>query len=76
MVVSTESLRSLKPGIPDMLFEHEYYSDDHPSHYDIHPDGDRFVMIKSIGAESGFNQINIVLNWFDVLKEKMAGAGE
>ena len=42
--------------------------------YDIHPDGDRFLMLK--GEESVRNQINIVLNWFEVLKEIMAGAGE
>ena len=77
MAVSIETQPSLKPGIPEMLFEETYHTiySQFP-HYDIHPDGNQFVMIKSIGDESARNQINIVLNWFEVLKEKMAGAGE
>jgi len=34
--------------------------------YDIHPDGDKFVMIRS--WRSQLNSINIVLNWFEELK--------
>jgi protease II len=43
--------------------------------WDIHPDGKRFIMIQS--AESGESstaiprQINIVLNWFEELKQKV-----
>ncbi|MBN2031255.1 PD40 domain-containing protein, partial [bacterium] len=73
MAVSIETEPSLKPGIPELLFEGEYIGT-----YDIHPNSNRFLMIKSVEdeSESGFNQINIVLNWFEVLNEKMAGAGE
>jgi hypothetical protein len=37
--------------------------------YDIHPDGQRFIMVTESGGP--FNeraQINVVLNWFDELR--------
>jgi Tol biopolymer transport system component len=34
------------------------------SNYDVHPDGQRFLMVEAIGGE----RINIVLNWFEELK--------
>ena len=34
-------------------------------YHDIHPDGQRFLMIKE---NSGADQINVVLNWFEELK--------
>ncbi|MBN2031263.1 serine/threonine-protein kinase [bacterium] len=79
MAVSIETQPSLKPGIPELLFEESYHTiySQFP-HYDIHPHDNRFLMIKSVEDEPGsrYDQINIVLNWFEVLKEKMAGAGE
>ena len=74
MVVSVETEPSLKLGIPVLLFEKPYYSTQFNSQYDIHPDGYRFLMIKR--DESTFDQINIVLNWFEVLKDKMTLAQE
>ncbi|MBN2031327.1 serine/threonine-protein kinase [bacterium] len=76
MVVSVETEPSLRLGLPELLFEEPYYSTQANSQYDIHPDGNRFLMLKTEESESSTNQINIVLNWFEVLKEKMAGAGE
>ena len=35
--------------------------------FDVHPDGDRFVMVRSAEALSGFI---LVLNWFEELKAK------
>ena len=40
--------------------------------YDITPDGDRFVMIfPTEQTETDEAQINIVLNWFEELKERV-----
>jgi serine/threonine-protein kinase len=72
MVVSVETQPLLKLGMPKLLFEKPYIFDSRITQYDIHPDGNRFLMIKS--EESKSNKINIVLNWFEVLKEKMADA--
>ena len=73
MVVSVETEPSLKLGMPEPLFERQFFSL-WGSQYDIHPDGQRFLMIKSSASET--NQINIVFNWFEVLKQKMALAQE
>ncbi len=70
MVVSLETQPSLKPGIPELLFEKTYRFNRWGRQYDIHPDGDSFLMIKEGDEESDPAQINIVLNWFEELKEK------
>ncbi len=70
MVISVETQPSLKLGVPDLLFEKPYLFDSRNTQYDIHPDGNRFLMIKS--EESTGNKINIVMNWFEVLVNQMA----
>ena len=39
--------------------------------YDIEPSGERFLMLQSVSGESRRDQINIVLNWFEELKERV-----
>ena len=40
--------------------------------YDVSPDGQRFLMLKpSESAEAAPTQINVVLNWFEELKQKV-----
>ncbi len=68
-------------GTPKMLFRGTYVSalpgpDGTP--WDIHPDGKRFLMMKppvSTGAApaaaAGPQKINIVLNWFEELKQRV-----
>ena len=38
--------------------------------YDVSPDGQRFLMVKA-GQEQAAAQINVVLNWFEELKQKV-----
>ena len=63
-------------GTPKSLFTGPYEL------WDISPDGKRFFMIKEPGTTGGIsaaegseaegpNKINIVLNWFEELKEKV-----
>ena len=65
-------------GEPQMLFEGPYeptpltFPD-----YDVSPDGQRFLMLKSNeSAEAAPTQINIVLNWFEELKQKVPAGGK
>ena len=37
-------------------------------HYDVGPDGQRFLMLKEDESAASTAQINIVLNWFEELK--------
>ena len=42
--------------------------------YDVSPDGQRFLMLKPVdpaGRDSAPTQINVVLNWFEELKQKV-----
>jgi serine/threonine-protein kinase len=75
-----------KRGNPKILFRGNYHTDAILNilltHWDINPDGNKFLMIKppaTAGAESTEEEpapapqpkINIVLNWFEELKERV-----
>jgi Tol biopolymer transport system component len=65
MAASFAGEPEVRIGAPRRLFEGDY-SPDEPScrHYDITPDGQRFLMIRAPEQRS----INIVVNWFEELK--------
>ena len=75
--VKTESTFSFET--PKILFQGTYVitSASMLSNWDINPDGKRFLMIKPPtveGSESASEiprKINVVLNWFEELKEKV-----
>ena len=58
------------------LFADTYYNTANPADHfwDIHPDGDKFLMMKETSSESNLEKsqptINIIINWFEELKEK------
>jgi eukaryotic-like serine/threonine-protein kinase len=60
-------------GKPRMLFEGPYVPPSQlASLYDVSGDGQRFLMLKPAeSAEAAPTQINIVLNWFEELKQKV-----
>jgi adenylate cyclase len=71
MAVSVETEPNLNPGRPERFFPNEYVGP-----YDISPDGKRCLMLKSAetsesNAEGQLRTINVVLNWFEELKEKV-----
>jgi len=68
MVVSIETELTFRAGRPEVLFEGPYRATQRPAgmqYYDISPDGERFLMIRSDQVPG---QINVVLNWFEELK--------
>jgi serine/threonine protein kinase len=77
--VKTDPSFSLKT--PKILFRGEYIPSDlrlgsfEPHSWDIRPDGKRFLMMKQSGAgtsaTAGPRRINIVLNWFEELKQRV-----
>ena len=79
MAVSITTDPGFVAGIPDVLFQGEYVGayPDNGTPWDVHPDGDRFLMIKPPGTvdvktEAGPpSSINIVLNWSEELKERV-----
>jgi Tol biopolymer transport system component len=74
MAVTVETKPTFKAGVPKELFRGTYFST-LGIHWDISPDGKRFLMIKeSAGktpAAAGPRKINIVLNWLEELKQRV-----
>ena len=73
MVVDITLHPSLEVGRPRMLFEGAYVPGvtTFPN-YDVSSDGQRFLMLKpSEAAGAAPTQINVVLNWFEELKQKV-----
>ena len=72
MAVDITTQPSFAAGKPRMLFEGRYESPPFPiANYDVSPDGQRFLMVKPSGQEAVPTQINVVLNWFEELKQKV-----
>jgi serine/threonine-protein kinase len=72
MVVPIETNPTFDPGKPRVLFQGSYRNSSLSTafqYYDISPDGKRFLMIKE--EESPTTQVNVVLNWFEELKERV-----
>jgi len=73
MRVAVQTEPTFKKGTPEELFRGTYvgfYPGDFP--WGIHPDGNRFLMIKTTAATVGQQpKINIVLNWFEELKQRV-----
>ena len=59
----------LRVGKPVLLFEDKTRWSD----YSIPPDGQRFLVARDVEQHSAAaNHINVVLNWFEDLKQRMA----
>jgi Tol biopolymer transport system component len=72
MAVDIVTQPTFSAGKPRMLFEGQYVPAPVTfSNYDVSPDGQRFLMIKANEQESAPTQINVVLNWFEELKQKV-----
>jgi eukaryotic-like serine/threonine-protein kinase len=73
MAVDISSQPGFSAGKPRMLFEGHYLPTTvgQPD-YDVSPDGQRFLMVKPTEqAQAAPTQINVVLNWFEELKQKV-----
>jgi Tol biopolymer transport system component len=73
MTVDIAAHPGFAAGKPRMLFEGQYVpTPGTNSNYDVSPDGQRFLMLKpSESAQVAPTQINVVLNWFEELKQKV-----
>jgi hypothetical protein len=75
MVVTVETKPVFKRGAARKLFEGYFHGGVHLADYDIHPEGDRFLMMD--GEERiPVNHINVVENWFEELKRLKVSGGE
>jgi len=74
MALDVTTQPGFSPGKPHMLFEGQYSASEWPlidTAYDVSPDGQRFLMTKGAEQAAEATQINVVLNWFEELKQKV-----
>jgi len=72
MAVQTTFKPSFSAGRPELLFEGRYVPTlATMANYDVAPDGKRFLMVKPSEQDTSATQINVVLNWFEELKQKV-----
>jgi len=79
MAVAVETKPTFSYGTPKSLFRSIYagVSSSSGTPWDIHPDGKRFLMIKPLASTGaaptgeGPPKINIVINWFEELKQRV-----
>jgi serine/threonine-protein kinase len=73
MAVDITTQPGFAAGKPKVLFAGQYLPTPGTlSNYDVSPDGQRFLMIKpGEQAQGRPTQINVVLNWFEELKQKV-----
>ncbi len=75
MVVPVQTDPTFVPENPQELLEWPYSTRGDGRTYDVAPDGQRFLAITSVPLETDADvsrpQINIVLNWFEELKERV-----
>ena len=71
LVVTTDTSAGFKASAPQALFRGDYdqasSTTAHP-HFDVTPDGQRFLMVK---PEKTASQIVVVLNWLEELKQRV-----
>ena len=68
MVVTIDADPVFTPGSPRVLFEGRYVLGGPWRHYDVAPDGQRFVMIKDATRDGPGPALVAVLNWFEELE--------
>jgi len=74
MAVDINTQPSFSAGKPKVLFTGQYQPSSSPvpnANYDISHDGQRFLILKPGGQDQAATQINVVLNWFEELKQKV-----
>ena len=73
MAVQHTTQPTFSAGKPRMLFEGPYVPTPRSfPDYDVSPDGQRFLMLKANEQAQPPGQINVVLNWFEELKQKVS----
>jgi Tol biopolymer transport system component len=77
MAVPVKMHPTFSLDMPKLLFQGSYFPCSFHlvgyelNPWDISPDGKRFLMIKESASAAGAQRINIVLNWFEELKQRV-----
>ena len=71
MAVPVTTQPSFSAASPRLLFIGAFARTPEFSNYDVSPDGQHFLMLKENEEAKAATEINIVLNWFEELKQKV-----
>lgn len=71
LAVPVQTSPSFSAGPPRLLFQGTQAPHINGQNYDVAPNGQRFLMIQS-GQGPPATQINVVLNWFEELKQRVS----
>ena len=72
MAVEITTEPTFRVGTPRLLFEGNYQQSAATlAQYDVTSDGQRFVMVQQEEGALGVSQLNVVLNWFEELKQRV-----
>ena len=72
MAVNIETAPEFHTEKPEILFTGKFKQHPLGWYYDIHPDGDRFVMVKNPEIDSVLNQIFVIRNFSVEIESKFA----
>ena len=76
MAVPLKIRRTFTAARPQLLFEAHYEAYPLTTSYDVTPDRQRFLMVKSSSPSGDSNRIHVVLNWLDELKAQRRAHGK
>ncbi len=71
MSIATVIQPTFHASKPEVLFEKPYWYNPYYAAYDVSPDGSRFLMLKESEQVATATVINVVLNWFSELKQRV-----
>jgi serine/threonine-protein kinase len=71
MAVDIVTQPTLRPGKARLVFERAFAKGGPWRNYDVSLDGRRFLMLKPTKEDVPLSQLNVVLNWFEELKERV-----
>ena len=71
VAVSVETEGGFSLGRAQSLFKDVYVLRSSSRSYDIHPDGEQFLMIKKVEEEVPRTELIVVENWFEELKRRV-----
>jgi Tol biopolymer transport system component len=69
MAVAVTTSPTFRANKPELLFEAKVYSD--PPSFDVTPDGE-FLMVEPGESDTPPTQINVVLNWLQEVRQRVA----
>jgi len=77
MAVSIATQPAFVAGLPRVLFEGAFEpTGTGTSGYDVSLDGRRFLMIQPTAPEMPVTQVNVVINWFEELRQRVPAASQ